>query len=75
MVGVALGMQRHWAVWLAFGNVAATVVVFAAVGVHVFTGRAYEMRTVGAMVLRTLVWSVIATLSWCVASGRSGAAR
>ena len=75
VVGVALWLQRHWAVWLVFGILAATVVVFAAFGVHVFTGGAYEMRTVGAMVFRTLVWAVIAVLSWRVAAGRSGAGR
>lgn len=75
VAGVGLWMQRHWAVWLAVGNVAATAVVFAAFGIHVFTGGAYETRTVGAMVLRTLVWAVIAALSWRMASGRSGAAR
>lgn len=40
--------------------VVATGLVFAAFGVHVWSGAAYESRTFGAMTLRTLLWVVIA---------------
>ena len=38
----------------------ATAVVFAALGLHIASGGAYEMRTVMAMVFRTTIWVVIA---------------
>jgi hypothetical protein len=37
-----------------------TVLVFAAFGVHIFRGGAYELRTVMAMTLRSLTWLAIA---------------
>ena len=61
--GFGLWLQQRWAVWLAVAIVAATVSTFAAFGVHVYSGGAYEQRTVIAMSLRTLVWAVIATLA------------
>jgi hypothetical protein len=73
VAGVGLCMRLRWAVWLGMGILAASAL--AALGIHVFTGGAYETRTVGAMTLRTLVWAVIAALGWRMASGRSGAAR
>ena len=44
----------------AIQNQSATVLVFAAFGVHVWSGGAYELRTVGAMSLRSIVWISIA---------------
>lgn len=38
----------------------ATAVVFAALGLHILSGGAYEMRTVMAMVFRTAVWLTVA---------------
>lgn len=38
----------------------ATAVVFAALGLHIASGGAYEMRTVYAMVFRTTIWITIA---------------
>jgi hypothetical protein len=37
--------------------------VFAAFGVHAWSGGAYQARTVGAMVLRTLHWTGIAAFA------------
>ena len=61
--GVGLWMQQRWAVWLAIAIAAAIALVFAALGVHIQSGGAYEQRTVIAMTMRTLVWVVIATVS------------
>jgi len=58
-----LWLQQRWAVWLAIVIVAAIVVVFAAFGVHIYSGGAFEQRTVIAMSMRTLVWAVIAILA------------
>ena len=43
--GVGLWMQRRWALWLAIAIAASTAMVFAAFGVHVLGGGAYEPRT------------------------------
>jgi hypothetical protein len=57
-------------VWLAAAIAAATAITFAAFGAHVYSGGAYEGRTVVAMTLRTLVWGTIAAIAW---RGRLGA--
>ena len=64
VAGVELWMQQRWAVWLAVAIAAATALTFAAFGVHIFSGEAYERRTVIAMSLRTLVWVTIAAIAW-----------
>jgi len=66
VAGVGLWLLQRWAVWLAVAIAVATVFVFAAFGVHVVTGGAYEPRTVVAMSLRTVVWIVIAVIAWFV---------
>ena len=62
--GIGLWLQQRWAVWLAVAIAAATALTFAAFGVHVYSGGAYEQRTVIAMSLRTLVWVAIAAIAW-----------
>ena len=39
-----------------------TILVFAALGIHILMGGAYEMRTVYAMTLRSVVWLSFATM-------------
>jgi uncharacterized membrane protein (DUF2068 family) len=63
VAGVGLWLQRRWAAWLAVGVAAAIILAFAAFGIHINSGGAYEQRTVIAMSLRTLVWVVIAALA------------
>lgn len=60
VAGAGLWLQRRWAICLAVAIAATTALVFAAFGVHVYSGGAYELRTVIAMSLRTLVWVAIA---------------
>ena len=62
--GAGLWLRQRWAVWLAIGIAAATVFAFSALGVHVYSGAAYEQRTVIAMSLRTFVWVTIAVIAW-----------
>lgn len=57
--GVGLWLQQRWALWLAAAIAVATALTFAALGVHIYAGEAYEQRTVFAMSLRTLVWLTI----------------
>jgi len=59
IAGVGLWMRRRWAVWLALSVAASTAVVFAAFGIHILLGGAFEARTVAAMILRTAVWALI----------------
>jgi hypothetical protein len=61
-VVAAYGIFRwtRWAALLSALIAVTTVAVFAAFGVHVLLGDAFEMRTVGAMTIRSLVWIVIA---------------
>jgi len=64
IAGAGLWIQTRWAVWLAVAIAAATAVTFVFFGVHVYSGGAFEQRTVMAMSLRTLVWTVIAIVAW-----------
>lgn len=59
VAGAGLWAHRRWAVWLALSIVVGTVAVFAAFGIHILLGGAFEMRTLAAMSLRTAVWAVI----------------
>lgn len=62
VAGIGIFLRLNWAVWLAAFIALATLLVFTALGVHIWNGGAYEMRTVGAMTLRSLVWIGIATV-------------
>ncbi len=64
IAGAGLWLRFRWAAWLAVVIAVATALTFAAFGVHVLAGGAYEMRTVIAMSLRTLVWVTIAGVAW-----------
>jgi hypothetical protein len=61
--GAGLWLQRYWSAQFALTIAAATVLVFAALGIHVAAGGAFEMRTVWAMTLRSVVWISIAMLA------------
>lgn len=63
VAGAGLWLQQRWAAWLAVAIAAAIVLTFAALGMHINSGGAYEQRTVIAMSMRTLVWAVIAALA------------
>lgn len=62
--GAGLWMRRPWAVPLAFVIAVATLLVFAAFGLHVASGAAYETRTVAAMTLRLAIWLGISWVAW-----------
>ncbi len=61
--GVQLARDKRCAAKAAIGLAAATVLVYAAFGVHALLGGAFTTRTVAAMALRTLLWTVIAVLA------------
>jgi hypothetical protein len=54
--GAATLAGRSWAVQLARVLAASTLMIFAAFGVHVVAGGAFEPRTVAAMSLRSVFW-------------------
>jgi hypothetical protein len=64
IAGAGLWIQARWAAWLAISIAAATAFIFALFGAHVYSGGAFEQRTVIAMSLRTLVWTMIAIVAW-----------
>jgi hypothetical protein len=55
-----LALRRAWTARLAAAIAGATLLVFAAFGVHVATGGAFEGRTIGAMTLRSMFWIAFA---------------
>lgn len=68
MAGLGLFLWKRWAAQLSASIALTTLAVFAAFGVHVALGGAFEARTVGAMMLRSIVWIAIA-VSACRALG------
>ena len=70
VAGVGLWQGRQWASPLSLAIFAATLLVFAAFGLHVAQGGAFEMRTVFAMAIRSMVWGWIAWVARQVFSGR-----
>ncbi len=69
-IAAAVGLWRweRWAAGLAAAIAILTLLVFAAFGLHVLAGGAFETRTVGAMTLRLVFWTAIAVAS-CRALG------
>lgn len=63
VAGIGLWLHHPWAARFALLIALATLVVFAAFGLHVAAGGAFEPRTVGAMTLRCMVWLAIAGLA------------
>lgn len=63
VAGLGLWWRQRWAAGLAIAIAAATLIVFAAFGVHVATGGAWERRTAIAMSARSVVWLAIAAVA------------
>ena len=61
--GAGLWRGDRWAAPLSVAILVATLLVFAAFGWHVLSGRPYEARTVGAMILRSVVWAAISAVA------------
>lgn len=62
--GVALWRGFGWGPGLSYAIVLATGAVLLAFLWHVWQGRPYEARTMGAMLLRFVVWVGIALVAW-----------
>lgn len=63
IAGAGLAAGARWSAWAAAAIAVATLLVFAAFGVHVAAGGAYASRTVGAMALRAAFWAAVAVLA------------
>ncbi len=61
--GAGFYLKKPWSVPLSVFLLVSNLIVFAAFGLHVMGGAAYEMRTVGAMTIRTLFWALAAAVS------------
>ena len=62
-VSVGLLRRQRWSAWGAAAIAGATALVALAFTVHVASGGAYEMRTVGALALRLLFWLALAQVA------------
>lgn len=52
--------SKQWSVLFSKIIVIATLIAFGALGVYIFNGGAFEIRTLAAMILRSSVWVAIA---------------
>jgi len=62
-VGLGLWRRRRWAVHGAALLALATASIAVLFGLHVLSGGAYELRTVGALTLRLSFWSALALVA------------
>ncbi|MBH1974616.1 MAG: hypothetical protein I8H94_06005 [Rhodobacteraceae bacterium] len=69
LAGLGLWYRSSWSAGLSIAIALATVAVFATFLWQVWSGTAYEARTMGAMGLRLAVWTLIAIVG--VRSGRA----
>lgn len=69
--GIVLWFQRSVAAWLATIIAVSTLLVFIALGVHIFSDGAYEVRTVVAMSIRLIIWTGIALITYANLRHRS----
>lgn len=70
LAGAGLWRGRRWAYPLSIAICGATLLVFAAFGLVVARGDAFEIRTVFAMGLRSLVWVGIVIVAGAVGKRR-----
>jgi hypothetical protein len=76
IAGFGLFLWKRWAAQLSAVIAVATIAVFIALGVRIFLGGMFEVRTVGAMIIRSAIWIVIAVSACralrCLQRGTSG---
>ena len=64
IAGIGLWTWQRWSTWLSLSIAISSLIVFAALGLHILSGGSYEMRTLAAMSLRTIVWFIISALAY-----------
>jgi hypothetical protein len=70
LAGIGLILGHRGAAHAAVVLVGTSLIVFAAFGLHIANGGAFEPRTVAAMTFRAVVWLIIAGVACCVLSCR-----
>ena len=63
VAAIGLLKRAQWSAHLALAIAIATVTVFAAFGIAVIFGEAFEIRTIGAMILRSGLWLAVTGLA------------
>lgn len=63
LAGAGLLRRRRWAVYISLFVAISTILVFAAFGLHVMDGGAFEERTIGALTFRALFWIAVTIVS------------
>ncbi len=63
LAGAGLLRRKRWAVHISLFVAISTILVFAAFGIHVIDGGAFEMRTIGALTIRALFWIAVTMVS------------
>ena len=63
VAGAGLLLGRRWAVYTSLFVAVSTILVFAAFGVHVIGGGAFERRTIGALMIRSIFWVAVTAVS------------
>ncbi len=66
LAGLGFLLQKEWTAKLAITIAVTTLLVFAAFGIHILMGGAFETRTVGAMTLRSVIWTSFATAAYFI---------
>jgi hypothetical protein len=64
IAGAGIWMKKQWAAKLAVLIAAATLIVFAILGLYILNGGMYEMRTIIAMSFRSIIWVIIAVFAY-----------
>lgn len=63
LAGTGFLAHRRWAVSASLFLAVSTILIFAAFGMHIIGGGAFEMRTVIAMTIRSLFWIAVTIFS------------
>ena len=61
--GAGLLTSRRWAVYASLFVAVSTILIFAAFGMHIAGGGAFEVRTVQALTIRSLFWIAVTAYS------------
>lgn len=71
LAGTGFLVHSRWAVSLSLILAVSTTLIFAAFGIHITGGGAFEMRTVIAMTIRSFFWITVTVVSMR-AKGKNG---
>ena len=67
LAGIGFLLNKEWTARLAAIIAAATVFIFAVLGIHILMDGSYESRTIIAMIFRSVIWISIAYAAYVIA--------